>query len=60
MKVFVNNKEFNLLPGMTIRHALIAADLLKDIESNKNVFDKQGNEIGLDGAIEGGLNIYVR
>jgi len=60
MKVLVNDKEINLTPGMTVRHALIAADLLKDIISGKKVFDEQGNEIGLDGAVEGGLNIHVR
>jgi hypothetical protein len=60
MKVFVNDKEFNLLPGMTVRHALIAADLLKDILSGKKVFDEWENEIGLGGAIEEGLNIRVR
>jgi hypothetical protein len=60
MKVFVNDKEINLSPGMTVRHALTAADLLKDITFGKKVFDDRGNEIGLDGAIEGGLKIYVR
>jgi hypothetical protein len=60
MKVFVNDKEVNLLPGMTVRHALIIAELLKDIEFGKKVFDEWGNEIGLDGAIEGGSNIFVR
>ncbi|MCX5812816.1 MAG: hypothetical protein NT178_09770 [Proteobacteria bacterium] len=60
MKLFVNNKEVDLLPGMTVRHALIAADLLKDIAFGKKIFDEQGNEVGLDGSIEGDLKIYVR
>jgi hypothetical protein len=60
MKVFVNNKEVDIIAGMTVRHALIAADFLKDISSGKKVFDEWGNEIGLDGTVEEGLNIHVR
>jgi hypothetical protein len=60
MKIFVNDKEVNLFPGMTFRHALIAADLLKDVTSGKKVLDEHGNEIGLDGAVEECLKIYVK
>lgn len=60
MKVFVNDKPIDILPGMTVRHALISADLLKGIESSKRVFDEWGNEIGLDGALSEGAKIYVR
>ncbi len=60
IKILVNDEEINLPPGMTVRHALIAADLLKNITSGKKVFDEWGNEIGLDGAAEGGLKIYIR
>jgi len=59
MKVFVNNYEVDIQPGMTVRHALIASDFLKDISSGKKVFDEWGNEIGLDGAMENGSRIYV-
>jgi hypothetical protein len=60
MKVLVNDKEIDLPPGMTVRHVLIAADFLKNITSGKKIFDEWGNEIGLDGAIEEGLKIYIR
>ena len=60
MKVFINDKKIDIFPGMTVRHALIAADFLKDIELNKKVFDEWGNEIGLDGAVAEDLKIYVR
>jgi hypothetical protein len=60
MEVFVNDKPIEILPGMTVRHALISADLLREIESLKRVFDKWGNEIGLDGALSKGAKIYVR
>ncbi len=60
MKVYVNDKPVDILPGMTVRHALINAGLLKDIESSKKVYDEWGNEIGLDGALSEGLKIYVK
>ncbi|MFZ3138750.1 MAG: hypothetical protein WA126_15320 [Thermodesulfovibrionales bacterium] len=60
MKVFVNDIPIEILPGMTVRHALVSADLLKGIESSKRVFDEWGNEIGLDGALSEGAKIYVR
>jgi hypothetical protein len=60
MKVFVNDIPIDILPGMTVRHALVSADLLKGIESSKRVFDDWGNEIGLDGALSEGAKIYVR
>jgi hypothetical protein len=60
MKVFVNDMPIEILPGMTVRHALISADLLSEIESSKRAFDEWGNEIGLDGALSEGVKIYVR
>lgn len=60
MRVYVNNIPCDLLPGMTVRHALIQSGLLnKKIQSQK-VFDEQGNEIGLDGALSEGENIYLQ
>jgi hypothetical protein len=60
MKVFVNDIPIDILPGMTVRHALISADILRETESSKHVFDEWGNEIGLDGALSEGAKIYVR
>ncbi len=59
MKVFVNNSEIHLVPGMTVRHAIIGAGLLDDINAGKKVFDEWGNEIGLDGAVSDNYRIYV-
>jgi hypothetical protein len=60
MKVFVNQIPIDMLPGMTVRHALISAGLLKEIERSKKVYDEWGNEIGLDGALSDGMRIYIR
>ena len=59
MKVFVNNREVHLAPGMTVRHAIIAAGLTKEIEAGKKVFDEWGNELGLDGALSENSRIHV-
>ena len=60
MKIMVNDIEVEILPGMTVKHALIAAGLLQEIKSGKKALDEWKNEIGLDGAAEEGLRIYVR
>ncbi len=60
MKVFVNDKPFDILPGMKVKHALIAAGVLKEMETGKKVYDEWGNEVGLDGALTQGSKIYVR
>lgn len=60
MKVYVNDTPVNILPGMTVKHALIHAGLLLNIVSSEKVYDEWGNEIGLDGALSEGLKIYVR
>jgi hypothetical protein len=60
MKVYVNDKEVSIIPGMTIRHALIRSGMLRMAESGQKVYDKWGNEVGLDGAIEEGVRLYVR
>ncbi len=59
MRVYVNNKPFDILPGMKVKHALISAGLLKEIECGKKVFDEWGNEMGLEGALSEGIKIYV-
>lgn len=60
MRVYVNDKPVDLLPGMTVRHALIAAGRLDEIGAGKHAFDEWGNEIGLDGALSEGARIFVR
>ena len=60
MKVYVNQKCIDVLPGMTVKHALIHAGLLKEIEGFKKVYDGWGNELGLDGALSEGMKIYIR
>ncbi len=60
MEVKVNGRAVHLLPGMTVRHALLAAGLLADVEAGKLPYDEWGNELGLDGALEKGAKIFVR
>lgn len=59
MKVLVNDAEIHLAPGMTVRHALIGAGLMIEVEGGKKVFDEWGNEIGLDGALSENARIYL-
>ncbi len=60
MKVFVNDKPAEILPGMKVRHALIRAGLFKEVGKTKKVYDEWGDEIGLDGALSEGMKIFVR
>ncbi len=60
MRVYVNNESVYLLPGMTVRHALIQADLFKRLDEGQQVYDEWGNEIGLDGAISDGEKIIIK
>ncbi len=60
MRVFVNDKPIDILPGMKVKHALIAAGILREIEASKKVYDERGNEVGLDGALSEGLKIHVK
>ncbi|MBI5076421.1 MAG: hypothetical protein HZB62_14820 [Nitrospirae bacterium] len=60
MKICVNEKEIELAAGMTVRHALIHAGLLKEIEKEKKVYDQWGNELGLDGSLCEGMLILVK
>lgn len=60
MRVFVNGKPADLLPGMRVRHALIQLGLLEDTqESLPQMQDEWGNPLGLDGAIHEGMRIFV-
>jgi hypothetical protein len=60
MQVYVNETPVDLMPGMKVRHALIQAGLLQEVESGRRVCDAWGNEVGLDGALTPGMKIYVK
>lgn len=60
MRVYVNDHPVDLARGMTVRHALIYAGLLKEIEDSKKVYDAWGNEVGLDGALDEEMKICVK
>ena len=60
MKVFVNHKPVEILPGMTVKHVLVSEGLLKEIEGSKKVYDEWGNELGLDGALSEGMEIFIK
>jgi hypothetical protein len=60
MIVYINDIPIDILPGMTVKHAIIRAGLLKETGSLKRVFDEWGNEIGMDGALSDGEKIYVK
>jgi hypothetical protein len=60
MKLWINDQLVDLLKGMTVRHVLIQADLVKEIEKGKKVYDEWGNEVGLDGAVEEGQRFEVK
>ena len=60
MKVFVNDRAVEVLPGMRVKHALISADLLGKVGLSGKVYDAWGNEVGLEGALSEGMKIYVK
>jgi Cu/Ag efflux protein CusF len=60
MQVYVNDKPAQLLPGMTVKHALTREGLLEELKQGNKVYDEWGNELGLDGALSEGAKIFVR
>ena len=60
MLVYIAGREIHLLPGMKVKHAIIQAGLLKDIEQGKKVYDEWGNELGLSGSLWDGARLDVR
>jgi hypothetical protein len=60
MRVYVNDHPVELARGMTVKHAIIHSGLLKEIDASKRVYDEWGNEMGLNGALDEGMKIYVR
>ncbi len=60
MRIFVNGKPVDLLPGMRVRHALIQLGLLHEGKNGSfRVQDRWGNLLGLDGALRDGEEIHV-
>ena len=59
MRVFVNSQEVELLPGMTVRHALIGAGFQNRLPEGARATDEWGNSIGMDGAVDEGAKILV-
>lgn len=57
MLIYVNDIQVELLPGMTVRHALIAALGAQSGSGIISVRDGWGNTIGLDGALRDGERI---
>jgi hypothetical protein len=60
MQVYVNQKLVEVLPAMTVRHALISAGLLDRLQAGQKPYDQWGNEVGLDGALAPEMKIYVK
>jgi hypothetical protein len=60
MRVYVNHRPVELLPGMTVKHALIQAGLLEEVAGGRKPYDEFGNEVGLDGAVSDGMKITVK
>jgi hypothetical protein len=60
MRVYVNQHPVELLPGMTVKHAIIQAGLLDEIARGRKPYDGYGNEVGLDGAVFEGMRITVK
>ncbi|MCX5891052.1 MAG: hypothetical protein NTY36_16645 [Deltaproteobacteria bacterium] len=60
MRVYVNQQAVEVLPGMTVRHALISAGLLDRLKAGQKAYDQWGNEVGLDGALAPEMKINVK
>jgi hypothetical protein len=60
MRVYVNQTPVDLVPGMQVRHALIATGLMAAIAAGLKVYDEWGHELGLDGALARGMKILVK
>ena len=60
-RVYVNQKPVDLIAGMTVRHALISARLLEEVErGDRRVYDAWGNEVGLEGALAPEMKLWVK
>jgi hypothetical protein len=60
MRVYVNDKPVDVLPGMRVRHALVSAGQMAELAAELKVYDEWGHELGLDGALTDGMKISVK
>jgi hypothetical protein len=60
MRVYVNEKPVDLVPGMQVKHALIRAEQMAKIAAGLKVYDAWGHELGLDGALADGMKLFVK
>ena len=60
MRVYVNEKPVDLVPGMQVKHALIGAGQMAAIAAGLKVYDAWGHELGLDGALTDSMKILVK
>jgi hypothetical protein len=59
LNVFVNERHYHLLKGMSVRHALLAAGLLDNDREIPTVLDEWGNQTGLDGTLTEGIKLFI-
>ena len=59
MRVYVNDRPVDLIPGMTVRHALIASGIPPERVTDGMVRDSFGNMVGLDGEPAEGERFFV-
>lgn len=58
-KARVNGKSIPVFPGMTVRHVLSSSQV-KAVESGKkDVYDRHGNVVGLEGAVQAGAEFKI-
>ncbi len=57
MEVIIDDKTVELLPGMTVRHALLAR--YGTVDDRLLVADRWGNQIGLEGAVSEGMQLHT-
>ena len=60
MRVYVNQKPVDLVPGMQVRHAVLSAGRMPEVAGGRKVYDAWGHELGLDGALVDGMKITVK
>lgn len=59
-KVIIDGKKVYIFPGMKVRH-LLSIRQIKEIESGKKeVYDRYGNIVGLDGALSNNMILRVK
>lgn len=60
MTVYINDKPVDTMPGMKVKHVLIGVGLIDEVKEGRKVRDEWGNELGLDGALNEGMKIYIK